>query len=99
MKNIALALGLAAALVAPLAASAETLGASLPAGHYLVVDAQTGRTLGELVAVAAEPRVLRTLGAVSVAPAPLFPHVPTLGASSDDLRTAFDEQFAIVPSP
>jgi hypothetical protein len=99
MKNIVLGLSLAAALAAPLAASAQTQPAPLPAGHYLLVDVQTGRTIGELVAVAAEPQALRAVGAVATGAAPLFPHIQTIGQSSDDLRKAFNEQFGIVPSP
>jgi len=108
MKTFIIGLSLVAALAAPLGASAQTQpeGASLPAGHYLIVDAQSGRTVGQLVAVNAPARDLRTIGFVTTqgasaaaAPVPLFPHIDTVGQSFEEYMAAFREQFHMFPSP
>jgi hypothetical protein len=93
MKTLALALTLAATLAAPLAAPAATQSDSgaAPATTFLIVDSQTGRTLGTLVPVDGNPHELHLIGNVAARGAEPF-------GRTDAMRAPTPAPAALTPA-
>ncbi len=103
MKTLVLALGLGAALAAPLRASAMTQTDTAPvANHFLIVDQTTGRTLATLLPVDGKAHEFRLIGNVAAPPVALAqpgataaPMPLTVGQQEQAREAAYRAQFHI----